>query len=96
MALTFINHRISAITDVVAGTGTYDIDNIPFLPNFIKLSFYGDKKFPGLNTMYWEMAQNVDGTYKVTVTYNLTAAKKIRHVIAALPVDPEHTIAFGK
>lgn len=89
----FTSKRISDITKVATGSGSYTVD-VPFLPNFIEVTFHDIKHVATPDTVAWTFAANVLGTgYVMTVTYTVTEPRDIRHVATVLPVNPEQTIA---
>jgi hypothetical protein len=90
----FYSKRIANITSVPAGFGDYTI-NIPFIPNFVDVTFYGvkTKMREAEDFIDWELDVAPNG-YDLTIYYTTTTARKVRHVVARLPIDPEQTISF--
>ena len=90
----FHSKRVSSITKVATGTGSYTVD-VPFVPNFIDVVFHDQQHVATVDTLSWGMVAHVipGSGYTLTVTYDVHEPREIRHVVAKLPVDPEQTIA---
>lgn len=88
--LNFLTNRDSGYKSV-SGAGSYVI-SVAFAPNFLDVAF-ADGQVHASDSVYCEMAKTATG-YDVTVTYSTHTKRKIKAVVAKLPVDPEQTINF--
>jgi hypothetical protein len=90
----FSSKRVADIVKIPAGIGDYTV-SIDFVPNFITVDFHDVKLgYPAHEDFIdWELTTTATG-YDLTVYYTATTARKIKHVLAKLPVDPEQTISF--
>lgn len=86
------NLRERGATDLIQGPGSFDVD-VDFQPNFIEVQ-YSSGPHSETDTLEWTLAIPVPGTWRLTVNYSCKAHRKISHVIAKLPVNPEQTISF--
>lgn len=90
--LRFTKKRTSGITRVIPGVGNYTVA-VAYIPNFIQVQFSDSSlNFTGEgDTVEWSLA-NAGTGYILTIFYNCDTVRHIRHVIAKLPVNPEHQL----
>lgn len=87
----FTKKRVTGITHVAEGIGSYTVD-ILFVPNFIDVTFFDIKHKPTKDEAGFALAV-IPGGYQLTINYHVHEPRSIRHVVAYLPVDPEMTIS---